>query len=40
MTQKTVFENGQSTESFTFAIDGTNAVLLGYNIQSMDLITK
>jgi hypothetical protein len=40
MTQKTVFENGQGTESFTFALDGTNAVLLGYNIQSMDLITK
>ena len=40
MTQKTVFENGQGTESFTFAMDGTNAVLLGYHIQSMDLITK
>jgi hypothetical protein len=40
MTQKTVFENGQGSESFTFAIDGTNAVLVGYNIQSMDLITK
>ena len=40
MTQQTIFENGQGTESFTFAIDGTNAVLVGYNIQSMDLITK
>ena len=40
MTQTTVFENGQGTESFTFAINGTNAVLVGYNIQSMDLITK
>ncbi len=40
MTQNTIFEYGQGTESFTFAVDGTNAVLLGYNIQSMDLITK
>ena len=40
MNQKTVFEKGQGTESFTFAIDGTNAVLVGYSIQSMDLITK
>jgi len=40
MAQKTVFENGQGSESFTFAISGTNAVLVGYNIQSMDLITK
>jgi hypothetical protein len=40
MTQATVFENGQGTESFTFTMNGTNAVLLGYNIQSMDLITK
>jgi hypothetical protein len=40
MSQQTVFEKGQGTESFTFALDGTNAVLIGYNIQSMDLITK
>jgi hypothetical protein len=40
MAQPTVFENGQGTESFTFVVDGTNAVLVGYNIQSMDLITK
>lgn len=40
MTQNTVFEHGQGTESFTFQVKGTNAVLLGYNIQSMDLITK
>jgi hypothetical protein len=40
MNQKTVFERGQGAESFTFSIAGTNAVLVGYNIQSMDLITK
>jgi hypothetical protein len=40
MKQQTVFENGKGTESFNFGLDGTNAVLLGYNLQSMDLITK
>jgi hypothetical protein len=40
MTQKTAFEHGQGVESFTFAMQGTNAVLVGYNIQSLDLITK
>ena len=40
MQQKTTFEHGQGTESFTFAMVGTNAVLLSYNIQSMDLIIK
>ena len=40
MAQNTVFEHGQGTESFTFAMSGTNAVLVGYNIQSMDLIVK
>ena len=40
MTQKTAFENGGGTETFTFALDGTNAVLLGWNVQSTDLITK
>ena len=40
MSQKTIFENGEGAESFTFTLDGTNALLVGYNIQSMDLITK
>jgi hypothetical protein len=40
MTQNTTFEHGEGTESFTFTMNGTNAVLLGYNIQSMDLIIK
>jgi hypothetical protein len=40
MTQTTVFEKGEGTESFTFAMDGTNAVLVGYKIDSMDLITR
>jgi hypothetical protein len=40
MVQQTAFEKGQGTESFVFSVSGTNALLLGYNIQSMDLITK
>jgi hypothetical protein len=40
MTQQTVFEKGEGTESFTFEMEGGKAVLVGYNIQSMDLITK
>jgi hypothetical protein len=40
MAQKTVFEKGEGTESFAFEMDGEKAVLVGYNIQSMDLITK
>lgn len=40
LAQNTTFEHGQGTESFTFALNGTNAVLVGYHIQSMDLITK
>ncbi len=38
--QETVFEKGKGTESFRFKIVGTNAVLLAYHIESMDLITK
>lgn len=40
MIQNTVFANGKGTETFRFAMNGTNAVLLAYNIQSMDLVTK
>ncbi len=40
MRQNTAFENGQDTESFTFTLDGTNAVLVGYNLQSRELITR
>lgn len=40
LSQTTTFEHGNGTESFSFALNGTNALLLGYNIQSMDLITK
>jgi hypothetical protein len=40
MVQKTVFESGEGTETFTFAIDGKQATLIGYFVQSMDLVTK
>lgn len=40
LTQRTSFERGTGTETFTFEIDGEKALLLGYNINSMDLILK
>ncbi|MGQ0542979.1 MAG: hypothetical protein ACT4O9_14175 [Blastocatellia bacterium] len=40
MVQNTEFEQGKGTETFTFAIDGEKAVLLGYYINSSDLIFK
>jgi hypothetical protein len=40
MNQSTTFEKGSGTETFTFEMKGENALLVGYNIQSMDLIIK
>ena len=40
LTQTTTFENGIGTETFTFEMDGDKAVLLGYYINSKDLILK
>ncbi len=40
MTQETVFEQGNGTETFTFKMADGQAVLLGYNIQSNDLLVK
>jgi len=40
LSQTTTFEHGQGTETFTFGLDGTNAMLVQYNIQSIDLLTK
>ena len=36
--QDTKFERGAGKESFTFQMAGTNAVLVGYNISSKELI--
>jgi hypothetical protein len=38
--QTTTFEQGTATETFTFQMEGENAILLGYNINSKDLILK
>jgi hypothetical protein len=40
MTQETTFEHGKGTETFTFELDGDRAVLVGYKIDSKDLIVK
>lgn len=40
LNQNTKFEQGDATEVFTFEMKGDNAVLVGYNINSTDLILK
>lgn len=40
LNQNTTFEQGTGTEVFTFQMDGEKAVLVGYNINSKDLILK
>lgn len=40
MAQDTTFEHGTGTETFTFEMDGDRAVLIGYHINSKDLIMK
>jgi hypothetical protein len=40
MDQNTTFEKGSGRETFTFEMKEDNALLVGYNIQSMDLIIK
>jgi hypothetical protein len=37
--QRTQFEHGSGVETFTFVVHGEQVALVGYNIQSMDLIT-
>lgn len=37
---QTTFERGSGTETFTFRISDKKAELVGYNISSMDLMTK
>ena len=36
----TQFEQGSGTETFTFRVSGDKATLLGYNINSMDMMTR
>lgn len=40
MTQSTTFEQGTGREVFTFQMEGDKAVLVGYNINSKELILK
>jgi len=40
LTCKTKFADGDATETFTYRVEGDKAVLVGYNISSMALITK
>ena len=40
LSYKTQFADGDAVESFNYRIDGANALLLGYNINSQALITK
>ncbi|MEO7676008.1 MAG: hypothetical protein ABIV39_04505 [Verrucomicrobiota bacterium] len=40
LTQTTTFEQGTGTEVFTFQMEDDKAVLVGYNINSKDLILK
>jgi len=40
LTQSTTFEEGSGTETFTFEMAGDKAVLVGYHINSKELILK
>jgi hypothetical protein len=40
LVQKTAFESGNGTETFSYRIVGEKPLLLGYNINSKDLIMK
>lgn len=40
LSQNTSFESGAGTETFTFEMTDEKAVLVGYNINSKDLILK
>lgn len=40
LTQNTTFAQGTGTEVFTFQMEGEKAILVGYNINSKDLILK
>ena len=37
--QKTAFEHGSGTETFTFAVHGEDVKLMGYHVDSEDLVT-
>ena len=40
LVENTEFEHGKGTETFTFHVSGDKAVLVGYNINSLDMMTR
>ena len=40
LVSETEFEKGTGTETFTFRVSGSNANLMGYNINSLDMMTQ
>ncbi|MGH8020949.1 MAG: hypothetical protein ACREIA_22235 [Opitutaceae bacterium] len=40
LVEDTTFERGRGTETFTFRVSGDKATLVGYNINSLDMMTK
>ena len=40
LVEDTAFEQGKGTETFTFRVSGEKAVLVGYTINSLDMLTK
>ncbi len=40
VTQSTEFEQGKGVETFTYVISGSSCTLLGYYINSQDMLTK
>jgi hypothetical protein len=40
LVEDTQFEQGRGTETFTFHVSGTNSELIGYNINSTDMMMK
>jgi hypothetical protein len=40
LVMETEFEQGQATETFTFRVSDGKAVLLGYNINSLDMMIR
>jgi hypothetical protein len=40
LVESTSFDRGTGTETFTFRVSGDKAVLVGYSINSLDMLTK
>ena len=40
LVSKTKFTDGEATETFTYRVDGEQASLIGYNINSLDMLIR